>query len=68
MPDFFEEAKNAADEHPDMVDKGVEEAGQFAGQKTGGKYDKQIQDAEQRAEGFLGTDKAGNQDGGQSGN
>ena len=67
MPDFFEEAKNLAEEHPDEVKKGVDKAGQFAGQKTGGKYDSEIQEAERRAEGFLGTDNAENKDQ-QSGN
>lgn len=61
MPDWMDEAKNLADEHGDIVDKGLDEAGQFADNKTGGKYDSQVEGAEQHAEGFLGTDQQGQQ-------
>lgn len=53
---FADEAKKLADEHPDIADKAVDEAGQFADDKTGGKFDSQVQDAEQRADGFFGAD------------
>jgi len=62
MPDFgdmADEAKKAAGEHSDVANKGIEEAGQLAEDKTGGKFDSQIQDAEQKAEGALGTDQDG---------
>jgi hypothetical protein len=65
MPDFSEfadEAKKLASDHPDMANKGVEEAGQFADEKTGGRFGSQIDEGEQRAEGFLGTDSQGDQD------
>jgi hypothetical protein len=65
MPDFSEfadEAKKLASDHPDMANKGVEEAGQFADEKTGGRFGSQIDEGEQRAEGFLGTDSLGDQD------
>ncbi len=65
MPDFGElsdEAKKLASEHPDEVDKGVEKAGQLADEKTGGRFGAQIEDAEQRVEGWLGTDNTGAQD------
>ena len=65
MPDFSEfadEAKKLASNHPDMANKGVEEAGQFADEKTGGRFGSQIDEGEQRAEGFLGTDNQGDQD------
>ena len=65
MPDFSEladEAKKLASDHPDMANKGVEEAGQFADEKTGGQFGSQIDEGEQRAEGFLGTDSQGDQD------
>jgi len=56
MPDFSEfadEAKNLASDHPDMANKGIEEAGQVADEKTGGRFGSQIDEGEQRAEGFL---------------
>jgi hypothetical protein len=55
------EAKKFAGEHPDVADKGIEEAGQFAEQKTGGQHDSQIEQGEQKAEQFLGTDQQGGQ-------
>ena len=63
-----DEAKNLASEHPDVANKGLEEAGQVAGEKTGGRFDSQIEQGEQKAEGFLGTGSpSGGQDQ-QSGN
>jgi hypothetical protein len=65
MPDFSEfsdEAKNLASDHPNMANKGIEEAGQVADEKTGGRFGSQIDEGEQRAEGFLGTDNQGDQD------
>jgi hypothetical protein len=61
MPDFMDEAKNLAGEHSDDVDKGLDQAEQEADNKTGGKFDSEIKDADQQAEGFLGTDNQGNQ-------
>jgi len=65
MSDFMDEAKNLASEHSDLADKGLDEAAQVAEQKTGGQFDSEIQGGEQQAEGFLGTDNQGNQDGNQ---
>jgi MT0933-like antitoxin protein len=62
MPDFMDEAKQLAGEHSDVADEGFDKAEQVAEQKTGGKFDSQIQAGEQQAEGFLGVDdKDGNQ-------
>jgi hypothetical protein len=61
MPDFMDEAKNLADKDPGMVDKGVGEVEQDAENKTGGKFDSEIQGADQQAENFMGTDQQGNQ-------
>jgi hypothetical protein len=61
MSEFMDEAKKLADEHPDIANKGLDEAEQFAENKTGGQFDSQIQGAEQQAEGFLGTDQQGQQ-------
>ena len=68
MPDFFDQAKKLASEHSDLVDNGLDKAAEMAGEKTGGKYDSQIQAGEQKAEDFLGVqdqDNQGNQDAGQ---
>ena len=61
MPDFMDEAKDLASDHSDVVDKGLDQAEQEAENKTGGKFDSEIQGGEQQAEGFLGTDQQGNQ-------
>jgi hypothetical protein len=65
MPDLGgmeDEAKKLASEHPDVADKGIDEAGKVAGEKTGGRFDSQIDQGEQKAEGFLGADSQGGQD------
>ena len=67
MPDFMDEAKNLADQHSDMVDKGMDQATQEVENKTGGKFDSEIQSGEQQAEGFMGTDQQ-DQQGQQGGN
>jgi MT0933-like antitoxin protein len=59
MPDFMDEAKKLAGEHPDLVDKGLDQVEQEAENRTGGRFDSQIQGAEQQAEGYLGTDQQG---------
>ena len=61
MTDFMDEAKNLADKDPGMVDKGLGEVEQEAESKTGGKFDSEIQGADQQAENFMGTDQQGNQ-------
>jgi hypothetical protein len=68
MSEFMDEAKKLASEHSDLADQGMDKAAEMAGEKTGGKYDTQIQAVEQKAEDFLGVqdqDNQGNQDGGQ---
>jgi hypothetical protein len=57
-----DEAKNLASEHPDVANKSIEEAGQVAGEKTGGRFDSQIKQGEQKAQEFPGTDSQGGQD------
>ncbi|HST64381.1 MAG TPA: antitoxin [Mycobacteriales bacterium] len=42
MGGFMDKAKDLADQHDDQVDQGLDKAGDFADQKTGGKYDEQI--------------------------
>jgi hypothetical protein len=61
MSGMADEAKKLASEHPDAAKKGIEEAGQAAGEKTGGRFDSQIEQGEQKVEGFLGADSQGGQ-------
>src|SRR5215472_15420998 len=66
MPDFSEfedKAKQLASEHPDQVDEGLKRAGEFADQRTGGRFGDEIQQGEQRAEEYLGTSGQGGQGG-----
>jgi hypothetical protein len=42
MGGFMDKAKEFADEHDEQVDQGLEKAGDFADEKTGGKYGEQI--------------------------
>ena len=65
MSEFMDEAKQLADEHSNVVDKGFDQAEQFAEQKTGGQFDSEVQAGEQQAEGSLGVDDQGNQGGNQ---
>jgi hypothetical protein len=70
MPNFgklVDKAKQLAGKHPDQVNKGVDKAEQAAEQKTGGKYDSQIQEGGDRAEGYLGTQGQGSQGKGSQG-
>jgi hypothetical protein len=60
--DFADEAKKLASEHPDTADKVIEQAGQVADEKTGGRFSSQIDEGEERARQFLGTDSQDSQD------
>lgn len=65
MPNFgklVDKVKELAGKHPDQVNKGVDKGEHVADQKTGGKYDSQIQQGGERAEGFLGTQGQGSTD------
>lgn len=64
MPNFsqlIDKVKQLAGKHPDQVNKGVDKVEDIADKKTGGKYESQIQEGGDRAEGFLGTQGQGNQ-------
>ena len=66
MPDFSEfedKAKQLASEHPEQVDEGLKRAGEFADQRTGGRFGDEIQQGEQRAEDYLGSGGQGGQGG-----
>jgi MT0933-like antitoxin protein len=57
MSEFMHEAEQVAGEHSDVVDKGIEQAGQMAEEKTGGSFDPEIQKEVQQAEGAVGGDR-----------
>ena len=68
MSEFMDEAKKLASEHSEQADEGLDKAAEMAGEKTGGKYDSQIQAGEDKVEGYLGVqdqDNQGDQDSGQ---
>ena len=68
MSEFMDKAKDLASEHSDLADQGLDQAAHVAGEKTGGRFDSQIQEGEQKVEGYLGVqdqDAQGNQDSGQ---
>jgi hypothetical protein len=55
MSNFFDEAKKLASEHSDLTDKGLDEAVKQAEERSGNRYDHQIEEGEERLEGFLGV-------------
>jgi hypothetical protein len=55
MSEFMDEAKKLADEHSDVADQAFDQAAQMADEKTGGKFDSQVQAGEQQAESYLGV-------------
>jgi hypothetical protein len=65
MSEFMDDAKKLASEHQDVADEGLDKAAQFAGEKSGGKYDSQTEGAEQKAEDYLGVQDQDAQDGNQ---
>jgi MT0933-like antitoxin protein len=59
MPDFSEmadKAKDVAGDHDKQSDEALDKASQFADDKTGNKYDSQINSGEDKAEGYLGVE------------
>ena len=50
MSEFMDQAKKLASEHSEQADQGLDKAAEMAGEKTGGKYDSQIQAGEQKVE------------------
>ena len=58
MPDFSEmadKAKDFAGSHDAQSDEALDKAEQFADDKTGNKYDSQLQTGEDKAENYLGV-------------
>jgi hypothetical protein len=59
MPDFSEfadDAKKFVGEHDQQSDEAFDKAAQFADDKTGNKFDSQINSGEDKAEGYLGVE------------
>lgn len=54
MSDVFENAEKFADSHEKQVDAGIEKAGQQIDDRTGNKYDKEVDKAEHLAEQHVG--------------
>lgn len=50
MSGFLDKAKDAAEQHDDKVDQGLDKAGDFADQKTGGGHGEQIDKAVDQAQ------------------
>jgi len=44
-----DKAKDALGDHGDKVDQGIDKAGDFADEKTGGKYSDQVDQGQQKA-------------------
>jgi len=65
MSDFMDEAKKLASEHSDVADQGLDQAADMAKEKTGGRFDSQIEGGEQKAEDYLGVQDQDHQDQGQ---
>jgi hypothetical protein len=65
MPDFGEmadKAKDFAGDHDKQSDEVLDKATDFAEDKTGNKYDSQIQSGEDKAENYLGVEDQDQQD------
>jgi hypothetical protein len=61
MSEFMDKAKKLASEHSEQADQGLDKAAEMVGEKTGGKYDSQIQAGEQKVEDYLGVQDQDNQ-------
>jgi hypothetical protein len=62
MPDFSEfadDAKKFPDDHDQQSDEAFDKAAQFADDKTGNKFDSQIQSGENAAENYAGVQDQG---------
>ena len=57
MGGFADKAKNLADQHPDKVQQGIDRGGDAVDERTGNKYEGQVDQAQEKAGGFLGADE-----------
>jgi MT0933-like antitoxin protein len=60
MSGFFDEAKELADSHEKQVDEGMEKIAQEVDERTGNKYDNQIDSGVRAAEKHVGDGNPGN--------
>ncbi|MCA1983152.1 antitoxin [Nocardioides nematodiphilus] len=56
LDDALDKAKDAIADHPDQVSEALDKAGEFASDKTGGKFDGQIEGGLDKAKDALGLD------------
>jgi len=54
MRDFMDKTEDAAKQHPKQADEGIQKTGQEIDQRTGDRYDKQVQKGEQEAQQRIG--------------
>jgi len=65
MPDFSEyadDAKKFASEHSEQSDNAFDQAAEFADEKTGNRFDRQIRQGERAGENYLGVQDQDQQD------
>jgi hypothetical protein len=55
MGGFADKAKNLADQHPDKVQQGIDRGGDAVDERTGNKYESQVDQGQEKAGDFLGT-------------
>ncbi|WP_040161901.1 antitoxin [Mobilicoccus massiliensis] len=58
-----DQAKNAASQHPDQVNQGIDQAGQMANEKTGGQHGDHIDQGADQVKQHLGTNQDDQQQG-----
>ncbi|WP_306438959.1 antitoxin [Kocuria sediminis] len=54
MGGFADKAKDFAEQHPDKVQQGIDRGGDAVDERTGRKYEGQVDQAQEKAGGFLG--------------
>jgi hypothetical protein len=54
---FADKAKEAAAQHPDQVQQGIDRGGDAVDRRTGDKYQAQVEQAQEKAGGLLGGDQ-----------
>ncbi|MEX5303893.1 UNVERIFIED_CONTAM: antitoxin [Kocuria sp. CPCC 205300] len=55
MGEFADKAKNLADQHPDKVQQGIDRGGDAVDERTGNKYESQVDKGQDKAGDFLGS-------------
>ncbi len=57
MSNFFEEAKELIEQHPEQAEQALKAAEGLVNKQTGGQYESQISEGAEKLEGMLGIDK-----------